>query len=328
MRILDRVALAIAAISGCVFVQAQPRAADYPTKPVTIVVPYAAGGGADVIARAVGRHLADALKQPVVVDNKPGAAGQIAATAVSRAPADGYTILLSTDNMYSINPALYGKGAKDALAGLAPVTNLVGAPVVLAVGANAKPGFRTLAEVIAAAKARNAPLTYASPGIGTPHHLIAETMARAAGIKMIHVPYKGTSAAVTDLVGGQVDLLFGMPASLQPLANAGKLRILAVTSHEVFPLLPKTPTVEQALKGVGISTVDMGLMVPAGTPQSVIQRLVDEVARVLATPDVKTSMSDNGMVSMLGTPADYAKRMQMARQEREKMIADAGIKVE
>lgn len=320
-------ALALAMLLQADPAPAQPRPMEYPSKPITIVVPYAAGGGADVIARAVGKRLGDALKQAVVVDNKPGAAGQIAATAVARAPADGYTVLLSTDNMYSINPALFGKSAQDALSGLAPVSNLVGAPVVIAVSAGGKP-IHSLADLIAYGKSKGAPLSYASPGVGTPHQLIAESVARAAGVSFIHVPYKGTSAALTDLVGGQVDMLFGMPASVQPLAAAGKVRILAVTTHEKFPLLPTTPTVGETFKGVGISSVDMGLMVPAGTPAPIVQRLNAEVQKALASAEVRATLTDNGMVAMNGSVADYEKRMAMARQERERLIAQTGVKME
>jgi tripartite-type tricarboxylate transporter receptor subunit TctC len=303
-------------------------AADFPSHAITIVVPYSAGGGADVIARSISKVMSEGLKQPVVVDNKPGAAGQIAAAGVARAAPDGYTVLLSTDNMYSINPVLFGKSAKDALAGLAPVSNMVGAPVVVVVSTEGKAHAKTLAELIAYAKAQGTPLTYASPGVGTPHQLIAESIARAAGIQLTHVPYKGTTAALTDLMGGQVDMLFGMPASVQPMATAGKVRILAVTTSEPFPLLPSTPTVSQTLKGVAISSVDMGLMVPAGTPQPVVQRLNEEARKAIANPEVRATMKANGMIAMDGSPADYSKRMALARQEREHIIELTGIKAE
>ena len=329
LRMTGRLLAGVLAVATCAAqAQSQASAAAYPGKPITIVVPYAAGGGADVIARALGKVMGESLKQPVVIDNKPGAAGQIAATAVSRATPDGYTLLLSTDNMYSINPVLFGKGSQDALAGLAPVSNLVGAPVVLAVNAAGASPVRSLADLIAHARAKGAPLAYASPGVGTPHQLIAESIAKAAGVKFVHVPYKGTSSAVADLMGGQVDVLFGMPATLQPLAAAGRLRIIAVTTPGKSALLPSVPTVSETYKGVAISSVDMGLMVPLATPGSVVQRLNEEVQKALGHKEVRAILADNAMVAMNGTPAEYAQRMKTARQERERIIVETGIKAE
>jgi tripartite-type tricarboxylate transporter receptor subunit TctC len=298
----------------------------YPGKPITLVVPYSAGGGADVIARALGKSLTEQLKQPVVVDNKPGAAGQIAAAAVAKANPDGYTLLLSTDNMYSINPVLFGKGALEALGGLEPIANLVGAPVVIAVNAGSK--IQSLPDLAAAAQAKGAPLSYASPGVGTPHQLAAEMLAQALKTKFIHVPYKGTSNAAADLAGGQVDLLFGMPASVQPLVTAGKARIVAVTSPNRFPLLPTVPALAETLQGVFISTVDMGLMAPKGTSAEIVRKVNDAVRVALADRDVRHVILSNGMVALGGSPADYKRRMQEARSERERIIRDAGIRAE
>jgi tripartite-type tricarboxylate transporter receptor subunit TctC len=298
----------------------------YPSKPITLVVPYAAGGGADVIARALGKSLTEQLKQPVLVDNKPGASGQIAAAAVSRAPTDGYTLLLSTDNMYSINPVLFGKTAQDSLSGLAPIANIVGAPVVIVV--NAASPIQNLQDLATAAQRKGAPLSYASPGVGTPHQLAAEMLAQALKQKFTHIPYKGTSTAMTDLVGGQVDMLFGMPASVQPLVTAGKARIIAVTSPSRFPLLPMVPALSETLKGVSISTVDMGLMAPKGTPDPILKKLNEAVRVALTEQDVRHVILTNGMISLGGSPADYAKRMKEARIERERIIDSAGIKAE
>lgn len=298
----------------------------YPTKPITLVVPYSAGGGADVIARALGKSLTEQLKQPVVVDNKPGASGQIAATSVAKAAADGYTLLVSTDNIYSINPVLFGKTARESLAALRPIANVVGAPVVIAVSA-ASP-IQGLQDFAAAAQRKGGPLSYASPGVGTPHQLAAEMLAQAMKTKFTHVPYKGTSNAMTDLVGGQVDLLFGMPASVQPLVAAGKARIIAVTSASRFALLPMIPAVSESLKGVSISTVDMGLMAPKDTPEPIVKRLNEAVRLALREQDVKHVILTNGMIGLGGSPADYTKRMQEARTERERIIDTAGIRAE
>jgi tripartite-type tricarboxylate transporter receptor subunit TctC len=289
------------------------------------VVPYSPGGGADVIARAVAKTLSQSLGQPVVIDNKPGGAGQIAAAFVAKAVPDGYTMLLNADSIYTINPALKGKPAEDALAHLSPVANIVGAPVVLAVSATNQMQAKTLKDLIAFAKHSKTPLSYASPGIGTPHQLIAEALGKATGIQWTHVPYKGTANAMTDLIGDQVDVLFGMPASVTPMAEAGKLKILAVTSFEPFPLLPGTPTVAQTYPKVGMATVDMGLAVPRGTPPEIVRRLHDEVQKSLVEPGVQRVIQQNGMVALPGSTDDYIKRMRVARLEREQMIRDAGV---
>ncbi|MBS0340610.1 MAG: tripartite tricarboxylate transporter substrate binding protein [Proteobacteria bacterium] len=297
----------------------------YPTRPIQFVVPYSAGGGADVIARAVAKSLSDSLKQPVVVDNKPGGAGQIAAAYVAKAAPDGYTLLLNLDSIYSINPALKGKPAEEALAHLSPVANIVGAPVVIAIGTQGNDSIRTLPDLIAMARQKKAPLSYASPGMGTPHQLIAESLAKAAGIQWTHVPYKGTANAMTDLIGGQVDVLFGMPSTVTPMAQAGKVRILAVTSFEPFPLMPGTPTAAQTYAKVGMTTVDMGMAVPAGTASDIIRRLHLEVQKSLKDPMVAKIIEQNGMVALPGTTESYLQRMRVARAEREQMIRDAGV---
>ena len=171
-------------------------------------------------------------------------------------------------------------------------------------------------------------VTYASPGAGTPHHLVAEAIARASGIAFVHIPYKGTGPALTDLVSGRVDMLFAMPAGVQPMVSAGKLKILAAASPERFPLLPTTPTVGETFAGVGIPTVDMGLAAPAGTPATIVARLNDEMMRVLALPEIRQTLLDNGMISMAGTPEAYRQRMTAARTEREPMIGAAGVKAD
>ncbi|MDN8618278.1 Bug family tripartite tricarboxylate transporter substrate binding protein [Variovorax ginsengisoli] len=325
MKFLHQLALSVVLCATGVSTMAQSAAPEYPTRAITFVVPYSPGGGADVIARAVAKTLSESLRQPVVIDNKPGGAGQIAAAFVAKAPPDGYTLLLNADSIYTINPALKGKPAEDALANLSPVANIVGAPVVVAVSASNRMQAKTLKDLITFAKQSKTPLSYASPGIGTPHQLIAEALGKATGITWTHVPYKGTANAMTDLIGGQVDVLFGMPSSVTPMAEAGKLRILALTSFESFPLLPGTPTVAQTYPKVGMATVDMGLAVPRGTPVAIVRRLHDEVQRSLADPGVQKVIQQNGMVALPGSTDEYIKRMRVARSEREVMIREAGV---
>jgi len=303
-----------------------PQEANFPERPITVVVPYAAGGGADLIARTVGNAMSRTLGQPVVFNNRTGASGMIGAALVAKAAADGYTVLLMTDNMYTTNPKFFGKAAEEGLSGLEPVSNLVGAPVVIAVGGGSS--IQNLQQLVAYAKSKGAPLTYATPGVGTPHQLAAELLARAAGVQFTHVPYKGTSGAITDLVSGRLDLLFGMQATVQPMTDAGKTRIIAVTPGQRFPLLPSVPALNEAFPGVAVSAIDIGLVVPRGTPAGIVRKLNEAVQKALADPEVGTVMRSNGMLPAGGSAAAYSARMKEARQEREAAIALTGIKLE
>ncbi|MCW5658924.1 MAG: tripartite tricarboxylate transporter substrate binding protein [Burkholderiaceae bacterium] len=299
--------------------------ASYPTRPMTMIIPYAVGGGADLIARAVGNSISRTLMQPVTYDNKTGASGMIAAAAVAKSQADGYTMLLMTDNMYTTNPRFFGKPAEDGLAGLEPVSNLVGAPVVIAVGGSSS--LQNLEQLVAYAKSKDRPLTYATPGVGTPHQLAAELLARAAGVQFTHVPYKGTAGAMTDLSSGRLDLLFGMQATIQPMTDAGKARIIAVTPNERFPLLPSVPSVSEVFPGVAVSMIDIGLVVPRGTPPGIVRKLNGAVQTALSDPDIVALMRANGMVPAGGSASEYGARMRDSRREREMAIEATGIKM-
>lgn len=296
----------------------------YPTKPITIVVPFVAGGSADLVARSVGNGLSLALKQPVVIDNRSGAAGHVGAGYVAKAAPDGYTLLLTVDNIYSINNVLYGKAAQDVVKKLTPITNMAEGPLVVAVAANFPAS--SMAELIALAKSRpGQPLSYGTSGVGTPHHLAGELLARMAGIKVNHIPYRGTAAATVDLVGGQLDMVFGQAAALQPLASAGKLKLLAETMPQQFRLLPTLPPVSDTVKGFDM-TLNLGMMAPAGTPPGIVDVLSREIGRILATDrDVRAKIYETGMIPKTNSPAEYGLQIEREAAARGKLVTEAGI---
>lgn len=301
---LRRTLCAAAGLACIAAVHAQaPADGGFPSRPISVVIPYAAGGGADLIARAVGNSVSRTLKQPVVFENKTGASGMIAAAAVAKSPPDGYTVLLITDNMFTTNPRFFGRQAEDALAGLEPLADLVAAPVVIAVGSGST--LQNLQQLKDYAKAKGGPLTYATPGVGTPHQIAAELLSRAAGVPFTHVPYKGTAGAMTDLSTGRLDLLFGMQATVQAMTDAGRTRIVAVAPGQRFPLLPAVPSVQESFPGVAVSPVDLGFVVPKGTPAAVVRTLNAAVQKALAEPEVTALMRSNGMVPQGGTAAEF-----------------------
>lgn len=297
--------------------------AEYPTKPITIVVPFVPGGSSDVIARTVGNALSLAMKQSVVIDNRSGAAGQVGAAVVAKAPPDGYTLLLAVDNIYSINNVLYGKPAQEILKKLVPITNMAEGPLVIAVS-SAFPA-NNLAELLAYAKSKDVPLSFGTSGIGTPHHLAGEMLARMTGIKLNHIPYRGTSLAVVDLIGGQLDMMFGLSASLQPLATSGKVKFLAETMPTTFPLLPTLPPVADTVKGYSMA-LNLGMMAPAGTPPAIIEKLSKQIGSALANDrEVRAKIYEAGMVPKAGGPVEYAKQIEREAFARAKLITEAGI---
>lgn len=300
-------------------------AEDFPSKPITIVVPYSAGGSADVIARHLGKAIGESLKQPVIVENRTGAGGMIGAGTVARAAPDGYMLLLATDNLYSINPALYGKSARDTMSALLPVIHLAEAPLVLVVNSESQANdFSGLLEM---ARKRPEGLTYATPGIGTDHHLLGELIAKAARVKLTHVPYKGAASAVGDLSGGVVDILITLTGTAQPVLGTGKAKLVGVASNGPYAALPNVKPIDQTLKGVNM-VVSYGVMAPTGTPDAVVRKLNDAFQKALSLPEVRTKFQQAGY-SATGGSADYfARRIVEERQQREPIIAEANIKAQ
>ncbi len=315
------------AIAAAIVVVAAPAFAQsaYPSKPVRLVVPFPAAGTTDIIARATAQKLSEAWGQQVIVDNRPGAAGNIGSELVAKAAPDGYTLLMGTVGTHAINPSLYAKMPYDHVKDFVPVILVAGVPNVLVV--NPDLPVKSVPELIAYAKANPGKLNFASSGSGTSIHLSGELFKTMTGVKMTHVPYKGSAPALTDLIGGQVQLMFdNLPSSLA-FIKAGKLRALAVTSATRAPALPDVPTVADSLPGFEASSW-FGLLAPAGTPPEIVAKINGEVAKWLATPDAKEKMAAQGANIAGGTPDDFAKHIQSESAKWAKVVKESGAKVD
>ena len=263
----------------------------YPTKPIKFVVPFTAGSGTDIIARTVGDAMSKSMGQPVVIENKPGAGGTIAAAQVAKGEADGYTVLVHSSG-HALNPAIYTNLSYDTLKDLTGVTPLASLPNVLVV--NPAKGWKSVADLVAAAKAKPGALNYASAGVGSATHLNAEKFRLRAGIEALHVPYKGTPEAMTNVIGGSNDWFFAPLASALPLVKDGKLQALAVSTAARSPALPQVPTTVEA--GVAGSDYSfwVGMIVASATPAPVVKRLQEEAVKALASADVKERLTRIG----------------------------------
>ena len=263
----------------------------YPSKTVTIIVPQAAGGANDTIARVVAQKLSEALGQQFIVDNRPGAGGNIGTVAAAKSKNDGYTLMLTANSAQVINPALYKKPGFDPVKDFEPISPVATAGYVL-VANNAFPA-KNVSEMVAAAKALPGKYTIASAGNGTLNHLIGEMLGKATGIELTHVPYKGASAAVTDLIGGQVQLsVQSLPSSLQ-FIKSGKMKVLGVVNEQRVTALPDVPTIGETVKGFG-ATPWYGLFAPAGTPKAIVVQLQAALNKALDAPDTKDKLAAVG----------------------------------
>lgn len=263
----------------------------YPSKPVTVVVPQAPGGANDAIARIVTQKLSGVFGRQFVVENRPGAGGNIGTAYVAKSAADGYTLLFTVSSAHVINPALYKRRGFDPVRDFAPVGSVATAGYVLV--ANPSFGPNNVKELVDAARAKPDTIMYASAGNGTLNHLIGEMLQHSAGIRLVHIPYKGASAAVADVVGGQVPLSVQSLPSALSFIRAGKLKVLAVTNEKRLPSMPEVPTVGETLRGFG-ATPWYGLFAPAGTPPAVVSRLQAALSKVLDSPDVRDTLARQG----------------------------------
>ncbi|WP_295525371.1 tripartite tricarboxylate transporter substrate binding protein [uncultured Pseudacidovorax sp.] len=297
-------ALVAALASGALLAPASGQAQGaYPSKPIHIVVPFPPGGSTDVLARRIGDKLASAWGQPVVVDNRAGAGGTVGADYVSKSAPDGYTLLMGVTGSNAIAQALYAKLPYDVVKDFAPVSMVVSAPLVLAVNPDVK--VRTAQEFLALAKSRPGGLSYGSAGNGTSMHLTGEMYKQAAGVSMVHIPYRGSAGMLTDLMSGQIQATFGDVLVLMPQIQAGKLRALAVTSKTRHPMLPDVPTLDEAgLKGFEALSWQ-GLFAPAGTPPEVVEKLSAEVNKAVRSPDVREYFASRGFIVEGTTPAAF-----------------------
>ena len=298
----------------------------YPSKPIRLIVGYAPGGSADFTARLFAERMGAELGQQVIVDNRPGAGGNIGSEFVARAPHDGYTLLLAAAAQIVINPSLYKNMTFDVATGLAPITQLQVEHNLMVV--NPKIPVKTVAEFIAYAKAHPDTVTFASPGIGSPAHLAGELMNKMAGLTMQHIPYKGSGPALNDLISGQVTMAIDNMPALLPQARAGKLRALAVASDRRAAAAPHIPTVsESGLKGYVVMAWK-GLMAPAGTPQPVITKLHDTMIKILAVPEVRERMISLGAEPVGSTPSQFASMIRKETSEWAAVIKSTGATVE
>ena len=327
MRTVAIRALALAA--AALALAAAPLAAaqtPYPGKPVRLVVPFPAGGTTDILARAAAQKLSEAWGQQVIVDNRPGAGGNIGAELVAKAAPDGYTLLMGTVGTHAINASLYSKLPYDPVKDFAPVILVAGVPNVLVV--NPSLPVNSVPELIAYAKANPGALNFASSGSGTSIHLSGELFKTLTGVQMTHVPYKGSAPALTDLMGGQVQLMFdNLPSSLG-FIKAGKLRALAVTSSARAAALPDVPALAEAgVPGFEASSW-FGILAPAGTPRDIILRINGEVAKWLASPEAREKLAGQGAIAAGGTPEDFARHINAEMAKWAKVVKESGAKVD
>ncbi len=288
---LGALALGMLAVMGL----ARPSAAqDYPSRPISIVLPLAAGSGLDVIARLYGDRLQQALGKPVVIENRPGAAMLIATQAVASAPPDGYSLLVATSSAIAINPVLFKQINYDPVKGFAPISLYVKSPFILVV--NPDLPVKNVAELIALAKQRK-DLNYSSPGVGVVPHLAMEYVKSRFGLDMAHVPYRSTPQSILDIASGQVQLGFVEVGASLPLIQDGKLRVLAVSSATRLPILPDAPTFAEAANAPDFEAVSWhALLAPAHTPKPVLDRLHKEMKTIMADPEIKTKVANLGLI--------------------------------
>jgi len=296
----------------------------YPVRPIRMIVGFAPGGGTDLTARPVATKLSELLGQQVIVENRPGAGGNIATEQVTKAAPDGYTLLMGTIAALAINPSLYGNLRFDPETDLAPVIQVVDATNVLALHPSVPAS--SVKELIALAKEKS--LLAGSSGIGATGHLAIELFNLMAGVKLVHVPYKGGGPAMADLVGGQVNLIFATAASSVPHLKSGRIKGIAVTTVKRSALMPELPTVAEAgLAGFEANNW-YGLVVPAKTPRAIIDQLNAEVTKILAMPDVKTTLFNQGLDPAPGTPEQFGAYIRSERAKWARVIKESGAKAE
>jgi len=298
----------------------------WPSKAIRVVVPFPPGGGTDIIARETTQKVAAATGWTFVIDNKPGAGGNLGVDAVAKAPADGYTIVLGQTSNIAINPSLYTKLPYDPQKDLAPIVLIANAPLVMVTGTNSP--LKTLADAVNAAKAKPGQVNFASPGNGTVAHLTEELFQKAAGIKTQHVPYKGANQALTDVISGNVELYMSSVPTLLGHIKQGKLRALAVTSAKRVDDLPNVPTInESGYKGFDAVTW-FGLLAPAATPKDVIAKLNAEFNKALKLPELSKRLGDEGADTAGGTPEEFASLIKGDIPRWGKIVKESGAKVD
>jgi len=312
---------AIAAVLAAASVHAQ----NYPTRPIKLVVPFPPAGGTDIMARVVAQKVSETTKWTVVIDNRPGAGGNIGVDATAKAAPDGYTIVMGQTSNLAINPTLFKDLPYDPVKDLVPVVLVGSGPIAIAVR-NESP-YKTLADLIAAAKGKPGAISMASPGNGTVAHLSGVRLMQAAGVKFEHIPYKGASAALPDLLGGNVDFYMSSVPSVQSQVSAGKLRLLATTGSKRSPIFPNVPTVSESFRGFDAVTW-FGILAPAGTPRPIVMQLNTEINKALHDPEVRKAIEKEGGEALGGTPEQFGELIKAEVAAWAPVVRESGAKVD
>ena len=317
-----RLVLALAAAAACSSSFAQT----WPAKPIRLVVPFPAGGGTDIIGREVTQRITEATKWAFIVDNKPGSGGNIGIDNVAKSPADGYSLVLGQTSNLAINPSLYAKLPYDPLKDLTPITKVASAPLTLVVATDSP--YKTLADIVAASKAKPGSINFATSGNGTVAHLATEMFQKEAGVKMTHIPYKGASQGINDVIGGQVQVYVSSIPTLIGHIKSGKLRALAVTSAKRVDDLPQVPTIaESGYKGFEAVTW-FGILGPANLPKDVTARLNTEINKALQTPELQKKLSDQGADVAGSTPEQFGTLVRDDITRWGKVVKESGAKID
>lgn len=298
----------------------------YPSKPIRLIVPYPPAGATDILGRIIGQKLGESLGQQVVIENRPGASGIIGADLAAKAAPDGYSLLVGQAANLAINISLMGKLPYDPVKDFAPVTLVAATPNLLVVHPSLP--VRSVKDLVALAKSKPGAINYASAGSGSPGHLAAELLKKAAGIDMVHIPYKGAAPALTDVVSGQASLYFTSPISAQPFVKGGRLRMVAVTSARHSPSLPDVPAIAEA----GFPEFDLvswwGLLAPAGVSRDIIERLHGETIRILNLTDVKQRYANLGADAVTNTPEQFASYIKSEIAKWAKVVKESGARID
>lgn len=297
-------------------------AQDYPARPLKLVVPYPPGASADLLGRTVAQKMSQSLGQPVVVDNRAGASGNIGTEFVAKAPPDGYTFMIGTDATHGGNMHLLANPPFHPVRDFTALTEAVGNPLVLVV--NPALPVTTVRELVDYCRGSNARCAYGSSGTGSPHHLAGELLRQTSGVSMVHVAYRGGAPAVTDLLGNQIPMVFSSLVTVLPHIRAGRLRAIAVTSARRYPGLPDVPAIAETYAGFEMNSW-LGFFAPANLPPPLARRLSDEIVKALRQPDTRASMDDNALQVVAGSPADFARQVASDFQQRGQLIKAAGI---
>jgi tripartite-type tricarboxylate transporter receptor subunit TctC len=299
---------------------------NYPSRPITLLVPFAPGGGSDVVMRLLSKHVSERLKQTILIENRPGGGGNVAALAIKNAPRDGYTLMMGHTGTHAINATLYSDLKFDPIKDFAPIAPLISFNNVLIVHQSSP--AKSAKDLVALAKSKADGLTYASQGVGTGGHLLGVILAKQTSIKLVHVPYRGVAPAVTDMVGGRVDLMFSSYLASKPHIEAGKLRMLAIAGSKRHPEIAQVPTMEEAgFPGVAMDQW-FGLFAPAGTPAPVVRLLNEAFVAALRSDDVRNSLAAQGAITIPGPPEDLAAIVARDVVRLGQVVKDSGAKPE